>query len=38
MSDEFIGLVDTLHKSVSGGVPVSFSDVYLCPGVNPQMD
>ena len=27
MSDEFIGLVDTLHKSVCGSAPVSFQVV-----------
>lgn len=34
MSDEFIGLVDTLHKSVCGSVPVSFIDVCVCALVN----
>lgn len=34
MSDELIGLVDTLHKSVCGSVPVSFIDVCVCAGVN----
>lgn len=35
MSDEFIGLVDTLHKSVCGSVPVSFIDVcgLICHGL-----
>lgn len=36
MSDEFVGLVVTLHKSVCGSDPVSFSEVCVCAGISLQ--